>query len=499
MEKLKICPPDKILNPKTNKCVLKTGAIGKKLLSTDNKEEVIKKEIKNKDNNKKVNKKEEIKICPPNKILNPKTNKCVSKTGAIGKKLLSTDNKEEVIKKEIKNKDNNKKVNKKEEIKICPPDKILNPKTNKCVSKTGAIGKKLVMIDKKEELKNDKKFLLDTVFRHYPLDHSFDKEAVKKFIDASDVSVKDIVKKIIDNTDHISFEKFLMRLNSNIKELLAIVEKDKKTIIYCYLGDYLVNVKNKSNYWMYVYVFNYIEKKTKGNVSVKLIENIDLIKENNAKIILIDDCVYSGSQMHNTIIDIMFISNFSFDFYLLIPYMSKDGMKSIKEAFEYNRMLHKCSYNFLKNIYIIKCVNDILTTAEMYKMNFFYSGLVTFNYKFMIYFDHKLADTVSIITPFYLGIVPCKENYNINIHKNKLLTIPPYLLHKYKIIPIIKNCSYYTNNINFMNADCPAPPYKKQKFNRLLYIQRFVLNKKAKSVDNIRNNNRNNNKKMLSY
>jgi len=52
--------------------------------------------------------------------------------------------------------------------------------------------------------------------------------------------------------------------------------------------------------------------------------------------------------------------------------------------------------------------------------------------------------------------------------------------------------------MNFMNADCPAPPYKKQKFNRLMYIQRFILNKKAKSFDNINNRNKNN-KKMLSY
>ena len=69
------CPPNKILNPKTMRCVLKSGAVGKKLLSLiDNKKE-------------KVNDKE-IKICPPNKVLNPKTKNCVLKSGAIGKKLL---------------------------------------------------------------------------------------------------------------------------------------------------------------------------------------------------------------------------------------------------------------------------------------------------------------------------------------------------------------------------------------------------------------------------
>jgi len=56
-----------------------------------------------------------MKDCPPDKILNPLTNRCVSLKGAIGKKLM----------------------------KECPPDKILNPLTNRCVSLKGTIGKKL--------------------------------------------------------------------------------------------------------------------------------------------------------------------------------------------------------------------------------------------------------------------------------------------------------------------------------------------------------------------
>ena len=62
--------------------------------------------------------------CPEDKILNPETNKCVKKTGRIGKKLL-------------KKKETTTKIE-------CPEDKILNPETNKCVKKTGRIGKKLM-------------------------------------------------------------------------------------------------------------------------------------------------------------------------------------------------------------------------------------------------------------------------------------------------------------------------------------------------------------------
>lgn len=62
------------------------------------------------------------KECPPNKILNIKTNRCVNKNSSIGKKLLQNNNNE----------------------KECPPDKILNIKTNRCVNKNGSIGKKLL-------------------------------------------------------------------------------------------------------------------------------------------------------------------------------------------------------------------------------------------------------------------------------------------------------------------------------------------------------------------
>lgn len=56
----KKCPPDQILNPKTNKCVKRDGKIGKTIL----------------------------KKCPSHQILNPKTNRCVKRDGEIGKSLL---------------------------------------------------------------------------------------------------------------------------------------------------------------------------------------------------------------------------------------------------------------------------------------------------------------------------------------------------------------------------------------------------------------------------
>jgi hypothetical protein len=71
---VKDCPENKILNPATNRCVLKTSALGKKLLKG---EEPTAKEPKQK------GKKE----CPPEKLLNEKTGRCVKNTSANRKKI----------------------------------------------------------------------------------------------------------------------------------------------------------------------------------------------------------------------------------------------------------------------------------------------------------------------------------------------------------------------------------------------------------------------------
>lgn len=78
------CPPDKILNPVSGRCVLRTGAIGKKLIAkekADGKRPVT--------NNRLPTPPVVAAPCPPEKILNPATKKCVLRTGAIGKKLVA--------------------------------------------------------------------------------------------------------------------------------------------------------------------------------------------------------------------------------------------------------------------------------------------------------------------------------------------------------------------------------------------------------------------------
>lgn len=80
------CDKNKVLNPSTGRCVLKTGKIGKLLLQKDQKGQKGKKDQKDQKGKKGQNIK-----CKSNQVLNPNTGRCVLKSGKIGKSLLNKD------------------------------------------------------------------------------------------------------------------------------------------------------------------------------------------------------------------------------------------------------------------------------------------------------------------------------------------------------------------------------------------------------------------------
>ena len=75
------CPDDKICNPETGKCVLKSGRKGKEILANKPKKAVAVKKCSP--------------PCPDDKICNPETGKCVLKSGRKGKELMKKTGKKE--------------------------------------------------------------------------------------------------------------------------------------------------------------------------------------------------------------------------------------------------------------------------------------------------------------------------------------------------------------------------------------------------------------------
>jgi|UniRef100_A0A6C0CEX3 hypothetical protein len=99
----KVCPEGKVLNPRTNRCILIKN---------------VKKPLKPPKSPKspKSPKPTQPKVCPEGKVLNPKTNRCII----------------------------DKNVKKPKEPKVCPEGKVLNPKTGRCILKNSATAKKLL-------------------------------------------------------------------------------------------------------------------------------------------------------------------------------------------------------------------------------------------------------------------------------------------------------------------------------------------------------------------
>ena len=85
--------------------------------------------------------------CPPGKIINPKTGRCVKKDGKLGKELLKNSKKSSKGRKQTPKKSSKgRKQTPKKSSKgtKCPRGKIINPKTGRCVNKNGKIGKQLL-------------------------------------------------------------------------------------------------------------------------------------------------------------------------------------------------------------------------------------------------------------------------------------------------------------------------------------------------------------------
>lgn len=75
------------------------------------------------------------KDCPPGKILNPKTKRCVNIDGKLGKALIKHVKSPNVVRSS---------KSKIEKIKDCPSGTVLNPETKRCVKKDGKLGRQIL-------------------------------------------------------------------------------------------------------------------------------------------------------------------------------------------------------------------------------------------------------------------------------------------------------------------------------------------------------------------
>ncbi len=317
----------------------------------------------------------------------------------------------------------------------------------------------------------------------------FNDSAIEKFlekINESDKQISKICKKILDNTLYISFSKFVETLNAVINDYIDKYLDFHKTgrpiFIYNFEKNDQGNI-NKSNYWIYKYVLEYLKTNsltkdieiisiygTYGKTPEQL--NFEFKIEKDDIIILIDDCIYSGAQMGRIIKNFDNIKK-HFKFYMLIPFGSLTAKNYIDYEFNKNlapitidsKRVKVSSVNliFSDKMISFKKFTDVITDPDHIDLlnNYYPSNILNINDSYLIYFDHKLADIYSVPTIIYLGVIPNEKNRNCLFTKVRYIDDFQKLEENdLDIIPIINNCSTYVKDINLMSPKCPFPPYK---------------------------------------
>jgi DNA polymerase/3'-5' exonuclease PolX len=196
--------------------------------------------------------------CPPDKILNPKTNRCVSKTSAIGKKLLQQDLKASIIKhlttiRNYENLNNNK-------FKAIAYSKVLNQLYNyqgiinnyddfinnikvgeRIALKVKQLIDEGIIKYEEEKIKKDDKFIIQSKLKKI---YGIGEAKIKELIDKGIKSITDLEKnKHLLNKNQLIGLKYYQELNERIpiNEYLLhkeILEKDLKKLKYDFVGSF---------------------------------------------------------------------------------------------------------------------------------------------------------------------------------------------------------------------------------------------------------------------
>ena len=127
---------------------------------------------------------------------------------------------------------------------------------------------------------------------------------------------------------------------------------------------------------------------------------------------------------------------------------------------------------FSKNIIIIPSMKSVINEDEFDLLASFYDEDNIYYNTHLVYFDHKLADAISIPTILYLGVVPNEKNKKI-IFNDEDSSTSINNKKNLDIIPLIKNCKFYTTKLSLQSPGCPRPPYKEDYQETLTKIREF--------------------------
>ena len=305
------------------------------------------------------------------------------------------------------------------------------------------------------------------------------KKRMNKYVNMHKKENRPLIKKILETTQYVSFEDFKGNLFNQIKRFNKYLEENNiKKYIFC-LGvgndggksdtDYNIY---KSNLWVFLLGYNLLKIKP-FDIMLNLSNALRIYKNEIINYVLVDDCLYSGSQMvdgvlYSSATELMFNNSNSFliddltkkpifnpiqdkkiNIHLIVPYLSKIAFDKLKKL-ELTTQLNVIIYT--NNI--INSYGSLIDKTMMDKIKKLYGNFISWvdiEKLIPVFFEHKIADSISTI--------------DLILIKGQILDNPK------KRFVFIDSCIYDKNNsdkndfnpnvknFNEKKIYCPIPPY----------------------------------------
>jgi hypothetical protein len=300
------------------------------------------------------------------------------------------------------------------------------------------------------------------------------------FIEKDKLNLIEWTNRFADNLTCISHEEFLAVFDQITDDLVTELEKKKfKTVILC-----MESFVDKSSIWLCILAWKKIQNFVTHVMSFE--DANGYLNENfstNTCVIYPDDAAYSGDQYASNCKTIY--GRITIDkHFILIPYMSEFALE--KFSVIKNAWISKYSKTF-KPLYAEK-ENEFRKLQQSSFMHIFCGGYDVYGIpnRHVLYFDHKLADRVSLYTQV-IAYSPLIPPNGVNIEDVKI--------GKGFIVDCVRPLRYGTvEKLLFWDesADkekplCPHPVYKYLKyiFNKKQIEDKEILLNFLKKADHM--------------
>lgn len=266
--------------------------------------------------------------------------------------------------------------------------------------------------------------------------------------DSSERIFADLLRKYTRYVPYSEFYDKIERISADARTVLSVYKP--KNVVILILGMTWNEPIKKSPVWVGLLYYGILQEKV-THILTDIKDVIQLAKTEKTLCIIAEDASYTGNQLKSFIGDIKIDigTKNNIEFFLGAPYISKKAKSIVKSA------LGSCYISSVTDIFhTIKdnLANEPSAIKEIAKKS---KGYDDISKNYTIYFDHKLADSYSIIQSIYaLGRDLSNEN-----RSDKVLTL-------------IKNCDYseyeldptqaYSDIQTKIGASkmCPSPIYK---------------------------------------